>query len=597
MPDFEQLRRRAFEQRAEEYRTRMDPATGLLPSATVAFGAHSRAGGYSIRGAAEGAVCLAMTGDRELAWRLLGVVLDNQDTDQGSLTHGNFCWHTNWTTALDPNAVSFIAPCLCYLLKHRGDAMPGDLRRRLQRALALAVDGLNAHRATWEYTNIAVLNMASKLMIGDVLADSRARSLACWDWEEWRNHTARLGAIPEYNSLTYTAVQIHGLAMMLACAKPEKLICEARMAMRHLITAAVLDYHPGACLITGPQSRTSTHSRRYRGGTGMDTVLHFVLGTARPSGGCRMWLGAPIGPEDVLPHARDVRLPRTTKVSTHGHTRTNHLSRDYALGSSSGRAHWGGHSLPFLLAYRSSSDRCTIAFPEAHKNSADAHFSHQHQGSLLAGSLWLLARDAAHTRLADAWWEGTLSGLNTGRPDNLVVDRDFRPGFTIELGLRTAIRFFRSDGSEADPLSGGQGEPVLAIQTESVAVGLRFFGPPDTSPTLALMEEDDGEVILRVAGTREGMPVSTAETASFCGFLLHVVPRSEHLDGSAFARRFADVEVSVRQQGWGWRLRAPALDGSDLEADVRAAPPCLYSVDDVPITANRWVQSLGDGAS
>ena len=82
MPGFEHLRQRIFEHRAEEYQAGMDPATGLLPSARVAFGAHSRAAGHSIRGAAEGAVCLAMTGRTELAWRLLGVVLDHQDTDE-----------------------------------------------------------------------------------------------------------------------------------------------------------------------------------------------------------------------------------------------------------------------------------------------------------------------------------------------------------------------------------------------------------------------------------------------------------------------------------------------------------------------------------
>jgi len=525
MAEFEEMRQRIFQRLAEENLDKLDPETGMPAPVqrTHPTGAHSMAAGSNIRSTAEAATALAMAGYDDLAWKALSAVLDHQDTNPRSFTYGNFFWYTNWKTAFDPNAVSFITPCLCYLLRHRGQDMPESLRRRLSDALALAVDGLNAHRATWGYTNIAILNMASKLLIGDVLDDPRARDLTYWDWEEWRNHTARLGAITEYNSLGYTTVQIHGLAMMLTCRADERFLKEVRMAMRHLITACVLDYHPAVGRITGPQSRAYEGDRRMRGRSGMDTVLHFVLGTKEPVGGCHMWLGAPIGPQDLLVAAEELRLPRTTRASADGLVRTNYLAPDFALGSISGGGHSYGHATPFFLGYRTASERCTICFTT--ERPAESHFSHQRRGSLLAGSVWLL--DAGAQDKEPNLWQGSFTRLATGRPENLIRDPDFRPGYDVELGLRGQIRIFDATGTEETNPAGTMPGTALAVETESVCVGLRFVTAAGQECRLALREEAAGETVLRVQCAWDSPPDNRGETAVFCGFLLWVMPRSE----------------------------------------------------------------------
>lgn len=389
MSDFESKRRAIFERVACQILKKINSTTGLMPGPKTkghSTGAHSRASGSDMRGTAYAATALAMTGSFEVAWKAVAAVLDHQDRDPCSFTYGNFFWYADWKFALDPNAASFIVPHLCYVLRHCEQRMPAELVKRLKESLPLCVSGLNAHRATWGYTNIALLNMASKLMIGDVLGDPRARKLAYWDWEEWRNHTVRLGTITEYNSLCYTTVQINAFAMMLTCNADPQFLHEVRGALRHLIAASVMDYHPGVGRITGPQSRAYPNDRRLRGASGMDTVLHFVLNTPEPADGCMLWLGVPLGPEDVLKCALNLPLPRVTRTATHGCSRFNYLGQDFALGSVSGRGHWIGNEAPFFLAYRSRARRCGVPIMPYPQN-AEGHFAAQREGRLLAATL------------------------------------------------------------------------------------------------------------------------------------------------------------------------------------------------------------------
>ncbi|HEY3397898.1 MAG TPA: hypothetical protein VGM19_09610 [Armatimonadota bacterium] len=590
MSTFEELRQQAFVTEAQAALAKMDVEAGLIPAPPMAHsaGPHSLSRGYDIRSSGEAICPLAMSGHLEEAWRSLSAVLDYQDLDPRSLTYGNFFWYSGWDRVLDPNAISFLVPHLCYVLKHKCSEMPSALQARLGEALALAVNGLNAQRITWGYTNIALLSMASKMMISDVLDDPRAYKLACWDWEEWRNHTGRLTAITEYNSLTYTWVQVHALAMMLSCPADEVLLREVRMVMRQLITSVVVDYHPVIGRITGPQSRAYLNDRRYRGRSHMDAVLHYVLGT--PLAQNSVWLGAPIGPEDILPPGRNLSLPRTTRAATHGFSRTNYLAPDFALGAASGRAGWIGHEAPFFLAYRAESPRCTV--PIATRPWPHASYASLQDGLLLGGSVWLLdATGRPPTRKPDDW-RGVMSGLNTGRPDDLLEDPTVRPGYVLELGLRGQVRVFGADGQEITDFTASLAGAALALETESVVVGLRFLCAGDSAPTLSLGEEEDGEIVLTVRGSREGRAASARETATFGAFLLDVQSRTPDSDPAAVARRMAAASIRVEEAPGAWQVAAPGRDNAELTLALPFTPDCFYSVDNEALTANQWAASL-----
>ncbi|MCM8769627.1 MAG: hypothetical protein NC911_08180, partial [Candidatus Omnitrophica bacterium] len=332
--DFEKKRQEIFQRWAEKGLKKVDPSTGLLRSRKLPdrFSVHSQAAGYNLWASSYLATAWAMTGYHQLAWKVLKFILDHQDTNPESLTYGNFPAHSQWNMALDPNAVSFVIPQLWYVYKHRANVMPASLKKKLENSFLLAAEAINAHRGGHlYYTNIVLLNLASRLCIAEALNLPRVRAIAAWEWEEWRNFILRIGFFPEYNSPAYTGVQIHALAIMLACQAPESLHQEIRKMMRHLIADAVLNYHEKIGILTGVQARGHCITR---GTALMDTIFHFVLGTPEPPEGCQLWLGVALSPDDLPSSIKNLSLPRTNfTASPAGYQRTNYLDRKFALGS------------------------------------------------------------------------------------------------------------------------------------------------------------------------------------------------------------------------------------------------------------------------
>ena len=581
MPNFEAIRLATFRRHADDYLSRIDRETGGVPHTHIEYTAsvHSSSSGIDVRSTAEAAVALAMTDNAELAWKALDCVLAHQDTDPQGLTHGNFRWHGNWTWALDVNAVSFIVPRLWYIWRHRREAMPDALQQRLLEALALALPALNAHRATWQYTNIALLNIAAKLCIAEMIDDSRARKIAWWDWEEWRNHTAHLGAICEYNSPTYTMVQIEALAVILALDSPAAFHREIRSVLRHLVTATVLDYHEGIGVPTGPASRTVVLRR---GENALDELMHYALDAPAPVKGCEQWLGVPLTGDDVLAAGRNRQLPRTTEAATHGYRRVNYLAEDFALSSTHGRAGWAGHTVPFQIAYRTANSRCTMPVQISRRSPPDALFASQHQSRLLGAGVWLVAKEPQN--LPDEYWRSERLGLNCGRPDN-VCDATELIAFVIDLG------------PDDDVVVCDSSEDVIVATTESVHVAFRFFG--SGKPALQRTSDDAGEQQLTVRTTRAaagdaspaGIQVSAAEIAVFVGFYLHIEPATKRT-AAELAAAVTAMPFAYRETEPGWQCTASMPGEDEMTLAVDPQPAWMYSVDGVPVTANQWAADL-----
>jgi hypothetical protein len=584
-PHFEEMRKTAFESYARKTLEQRDPATGLIRSVKLKNkdSMHYSAVGFDVRAMAEAACAWAVTGRDEQAWQALRFVLECQDRDPDSLTWGNFKWHSEWPLALDPNAVAFITPYLWYLYKHAGDRLPDDLRTRLLDAFRLALEGIQGHCCTFLYTNIVMLNLASRLCIADALNSPRARLLAGWSFEEWRNRIGALGVLPEYNSLTYTPVDIHALAIMLACPAQPGLHEELRALMRFFIAQAVADYHPGIGRITGPQSRAYEADRRLRGRSGMDIILSFLL----PADECHfrnpfLWLGVPIGPEDILPEARNLPLPRQTGATGSGHRRCNYLGREFALGAVSGRGHWTGHSLPFFLAFKSDSERCGLPILPHAANKVEAHAADLHQGSLLAACSWLIngcEQPVPPSR--------NFSGLKTGGADNLLGS-DFRPGFTLELGQKSdPLQLMDVAGIEI--LGPSVLGDVIVVTTPFVHVGFRFFS---TAPCEIRMETNaEGERLLVVNGSRNGLVLNDNETAVLCGFLLEVVPVGD-CRAAELAASLQTATVVLCASAHGWKMTLNSRDGHPLTMDLDARPATICEFPGYSMTANRWALSL-----
>ena len=169
MNEFEQRRLALCEASMRQWQSLFDEEGGLVrepnPAGMEMGPLHHEGAVYDIRASTYLATALAVTGDIDTACEILGRTLAYQDRRADSFTRGNFFWRTHWSEVHDPNAVSFIAPCHAFLLLHYSYHMAPDLRHALTDALALEGEALLALRITWQYTNIALLNIAAQLLI------------------------------------------------------------------------------------------------------------------------------------------------------------------------------------------------------------------------------------------------------------------------------------------------------------------------------------------------------------------------------------------------------------------------------------------------
>ncbi len=574
----------------QRHLSQVDAEAGLLPSADEYYST-----GYELRASAHLALALAETGQPQRARELVERVLGWQDRKRSSLTYGNYFWRTIWKAdpgyVRDPNAASFIVPPLALLL--RREDMPGELRGRLKESLALAGEALLAHRATWGYTNIALLNMAGKLLIGSVLNDDRQRRLAYWDWEEWRNHTARMGVINETFSNCYTWVQLEALALMLTCPEADPAFCgEVRMALRHLLTACAQDYHPGIGRVTGTQSRAYLHDRRDRRGSPMDTVWYLLWGQEQidPSISLHLWMGAHVGPEDILPAGREPGLPRTTRAIAPGYERVNHLEPHFTLGSTQCVNDLVGVTTPIAVGYEGRSNHCLISFTPTSR--PDGYFAAQERADVLGAFTWLSHPHDA--REEEALQIGEFSGLKTGRPTSVQLSRNFRPGGFLELGPAALVRVGDEQGRPVTP--GAIAGTAVALQYDHIRLFWRFVGPEGVRPALTLETDATGELRLNVTLPPGRQAVEAGIDQTILGTWVAIEPISGEGDWDEFIARMGRRDCALEPVEGQWRLALAEVAGHPaLRLAVESNRRQFYGTDTDPVSPNRWGLSLEQG--
>ena len=375
-----------------------DPAEGLLKQSHV----YPDYNGYVIAQApVEYAIALLETAGPESGWQverandIIRRTLRYQDRDPNSPTYGNFYWMAHWEQVKDRNAVSFMTPNYAYLWQQHRPQLDGETQRALGEMFPLALRGLRAHQVAPRYTNIFLLNLLGKLMLGQILAEPTTQEEALADWAAWVEQVSTQG-IAEYNSPCYTPVDLYALAGIWQAAPTATFRAQVERMLEYLWAEFCLNYHPGAELLSGPMSRA--YPWDYRTGTGLSAVLAYQhFGIARPlnsNGGTTPFIVNFATKSYVLPEAiralaldkdypLDVRgtLPGR-EIATH-----NHLERTFALGSQTGR--YGVQEIPLFLAYQAPWERRTLFFQS---EPPLATLSSAQQGSVVCGG-WFYAPD------------------------------------------------------------------------------------------------------------------------------------------------------------------------------------------------------------
>ena len=98
---------------------------------------------------------------------LFDVAAEMQDRDPKSRSYGNYRWYYRDGYVMDWNAVDFCMQTGSIMARnHRGKMTPGQ-RTKFEKLLELSIQGCLNHRVRPSYTNIALMNAANLILLGE----------------------------------------------------------------------------------------------------------------------------------------------------------------------------------------------------------------------------------------------------------------------------------------------------------------------------------------------------------------------------------------------------------------------------------------------
>ena len=187
--------------------------------------------------------------------RLFALAAQMQDRDPKSRSAGNFRWAMRDGKVMDDNAVDFCMRGGALLwLKHR-DFIPTPARARLETLLDFAIQGCLRHKVRESYSNIAIMNAGDLILLGEALSRPEVAEEGYARLDRIFRYTQAAG-IHEFNSPTYTGVDLDGLGIIEAYCRRDAGRAQARALLQLLWTDVALNWFPAAQRLAGAQSRT-----------------------------------------------------------------------------------------------------------------------------------------------------------------------------------------------------------------------------------------------------------------------------------------------------------------------------------------------------
>lgn len=183
-----------------------------------------------------------------------------QDRDPKSRGYGNLLWAWGQTRVLDYNAVEFCMQAGALIwLRHQG-ALSEPVRAKLHDLLRYAVQGCLRHKVKENYTNIALMNAANLILLGEALDDKAAADEGYARLERdlleiWNN------GIHEYDSPTYYGTDLDDLVLLEAFCQRETGRRQARALLELFWTDIALNWLPSAQKLAGARSRDYDYLR------------------------------------------------------------------------------------------------------------------------------------------------------------------------------------------------------------------------------------------------------------------------------------------------------------------------------------------------
>lgn len=185
---------------------------------------------------------------------LFDVAAEMQDRDPKSRSYGNYRWYYRDGYVMDWNAVDFCMQTGSIMARnHRGKMTPAQ-RAKFEKLLELSIQGCLNHRVRPSYTNIALMNAANLILLGEACNRPDSFEEGVKRLDAFVLNTALFG-VCEYSSPTYTAVDVANLHRLHANVKDSKTKATCEKLLKLFWTDLCVSAFPGAGRLVGSHSR------------------------------------------------------------------------------------------------------------------------------------------------------------------------------------------------------------------------------------------------------------------------------------------------------------------------------------------------------
>jgi hypothetical protein len=565
--------RELFEHGIRSLENRFDPALSLVRL-------EADPARHDLRDSLWYALCL-LIGDppaeqTELAERIIAQVLTAQDRSGGP-HHGNFRWFYEDETVEDLNAVEFALERLVHILLRAGDRLSPRTRKAIEHAMRLGFEEIERLDVHWTYTNIYLLEVHNCIFGGELLDEPRLVERGVRRLIDWAERTKADGAPHEFNSPTYSAVQIIALAAVTQWAREGRAARAAREMEEYLWRHVASRWHAPTAQLAGPHSRA--YRRDVTGAPGFLKVLLYKL-----LGGARLLAETPYysGPGregDIIVALTDLHCPpdalalfrqagerevHDVASGKQGQEIRTYLTPEFALGTMSRPYGAGEPPEPWPQH-----NPCTVHYLKEAAPGYGLLYCRYVVNDRRPGQSVYPSSGLA----ADLWDEGLFrSAQNRG---NAIVAYGMLPrGYRAVSSLRLDVRLFgpgdgteiltsdgRWDGSEAVL---APGRPLVIAGGEAY-IGLIPLVQDRLDPAAPVTLWRDGtETVISVYNYR-GPAKSFWEYRSLSGpfwkgnvrngFIVSVAPRSQYLSAAAFLDDLRATPLTDETNGTVRRIR------------------------------------------
>jgi hypothetical protein len=489
--------------------------------------------------------------------RLFELAAQLQDRRLRSRTQGNFRWYWTHADVDDPNTVEYCLQAGSLLWMRHRDTLSADAREKLEEILRLAVEASRLHPVSADYTNIAFMNAANLILLGESLPRPKAAREGYRRLDAAVRYT-RMNGTHEYCSPAYYGMNLVSLGLLEAYAQRERDRGLARAMLELLWTDIGANWLPSLGRLSGAHSRTYD----YLHGLGpLDTAL-WANGwiDGEPRGGSDAIYQALITwhPPDSL---RAMRLPREVRQSWGERPeqfRTHYLLDGISLGTA-GCSYDSRMDVPLTVDF--AGDRNGVRgyfFPDgrndpygATKVPSGAHPKAKHLSCFFAG-----AQRRTDAAAIVVYREGEIPAGCTSLQTHFVLPRD---ADAFYIGAE------RVQGFGEVPIAPGQ---ALVVRKGATAVGIRVPWTRDDAP-VALVDDGNDLGAVRLTVQHAVRPGAAAALWVRIGSGLETDAAFD-----AWRRAFADARAEVVADAKTLQLR---VTGEDGPVGIVAAAPFTRS--------------------